>query len=1037
MRWLLHIVLAVLTHSVLAQPTGDEWVRADQIYLKIPIARSATYQLTASHLRRAGIDPAAIDPRTVQLLHRGREVPVWLTGESDGRFDAGDTLSFEGHANDGALDSALYRPAGGQPHSLYSLFSDTTFYFLTWRMGTQGLRQPIADPLRPYRWTESRTVLTTDYAAGTIYPLGASLATGSVLSGYDEGEGWTGPVISTGQSYSVVVPLPGVVWADSLPLRLQAWVVGRKSGAHRVVWRVNGRQVAEREFLNYQTSNVALQLKPADWAPAESLTLTVEPQLLGEQVSLSAVRIAYAQRQTAVHAPVLAPELKPVRFRSFGNSSPNYLIVTHPQLRQPVGPVSDPVRAYAAYRASRAGGGYDTLTVDVHELFDRFTYGERSPLAIRRFVQAILKTRKPTDPVPMLFLVGASRDPQGVRPRPGSPTRDPARLDLVPNGGWPGSDVVLVEGLNNEAPDVPGLPVGRLNTDNPATVLDYLAKVRAHESGPGDLWTKRVLHLSGGQSVAELNRFRQYVDGLAAQIQQPPFGAMVQTVYKQTTHPVEVVPVAPAINAGVGLITLFGHAGLDVSDIDIGFVSDDRRGYRNEGRYPFLLVNGCAAGNVFFGRPTFGTDWVTAPGRGAIGFLAHTHNGFELEMKAFAETFYAVLNDPNWLGEPVGRVQQETIRRYLRANQTVVDRANAQQFLLQADPAIRLFRAEKPDYAFALPNLLLQVPRSDSLLIRTGLTNAGRAVGGRLPVRVRQYTPEGQLLHEQMVWVVAPTASDTVSIRVPRVTALSVVIELRLNPTGQLEELDTENNTLVLGGNNPNALPFPPDVVAPLLEVTFDGRHLQNDDLVSPQPLIQLRVFDDNARLLRRDTTGLLLYLQRPDQVQTGEFERLWWRNTTLTSEADGRAVRVHFKPAQPWPDGRYSLEAYASDLSGNRAMPYQISFRVESEPRLLAAGVGPNPFDRVTRFFCQLSGSVPPHHIQLSLTDLSGRSVRVVSLPGRIGASEWLWDGTDTQGHLLPAGLYLYRFELLGAGADPFLTTGNRSLTGRVVLAR
>ncbi|WP_019990881.1 C25 family cysteine peptidase [Rudanella lutea] len=1035
MQWLLRIVLAFLTHSVFAQPTGDEWIRADQMYLKIPVARSATYQLTAAHLRRAGIDPAGVDPRTLQVLHHGREIPTSLTGDSDGRFDTGDTLLFEGHANDGTLDSALYRPAGAQPHSLYSLFSDTTFYFLTWRVGVQGLRQPVPDPSRPYRWTESRMVLTTDYAAGTIYPLGASLTTGSVLSGYDEGEGWTGPVINTGQSYSVLMPLSGVVWADSLPIRLQGWVVGRKNGSHRVVWRINGKQVAESRFLNYQTGRVELLLKSADWGLVESLTITVEPQLSGDQVSLSALQIEYAQHRTA--APVPAPELTPVRFRSFDNRRPNYLIVTHPQLRQPVGPVSDPIQAYAAYRASRAGGGYDTLTVDVNELFDRFTYGERSPLAIRRFAQSILKTRKPTDPAPMLFLVGSSRDPQGVRPRPGGPNRDPARLDLVPNGGWPGSDGVLVEGLNNEAPDVPGLPVGRLNTDSPATVLDYLAKVRAHESETPGLWSKRVLHLSGGQSSAELSRFRQYVDGLAAQIRQPPFGAMVQTFSKQTTAPVEVIPVAPAINDGIGLITLFGHAGLAVSDLDIGFASDDRRGYRNEGRHPFLLVNGCAAGNVFFGRPTFGTDWVTAPGRGAIGFLAHTHNGFELEMKAFAETFYAVLNDPHWLGEPVGRVQQETIRRYLRAHQSVVDRANVQQFLLQADPAIRLFRAVKPDYAFAPPNLLLQVPRSDSLLIRTGLTNAGRAVQGRLPVRVRQYTPEGQLLHEQMVWVSAPTVSDTVSIRVPRVSAQNLLVELRLNPAGEAEEQNTENNTLVLGGNNPTALPFPPDQMAPLLEVTFDGRPIENDDLVSPRPLITLRVLDDNPRLLRRDTTGLLLYLQRPDQVQTGGFERLWWQNATLTREGDGRAVRVDFRPAQPWPDGRYTLEAYASDLSGNRATPYRISFRVVREPGLMAAGVGPNPFDRFTRFFCQLSGSVPPQQIRLTLTDLSGRVVREVTLQGRIGTVDWLWDGTDAQGYRLPAGLYLYRFELLGEGAHRFLSTENRPLTGRVVLVR
>ena len=1055
-------LLLFFVNQVLAQPTGtrnveQEWIVAGQPYYKIPIAKAGIYQLTADHFRRVGIDPKTLDPQTIQLVHRGREQPISISGEADGRFDVGDMLTFVGQANDGLSDSALYRPASAQPHPFYSLFSDTTYYFLTWRSGVRGLRQS-ADPSdRPNpspTLAETRVVLTTDYPAGTIYPLGATLSNGSVLSHYDAGEGWTGPILTKGQTYSVVLPLVDAVWADSLPLRVQGWVVGRNAGGaairlHRVSWQINGQRVVESRFENYTTGRVEVLLQTAELGKPDALTIVIEPMNENEQVSLSAVRVFYTQRVGPGLPVFAAPDLIPVRFRVFDPKRANYLIVTHPTLRKPVGLVADPVREYASYRASLAGGSYDTLTVNVGELFDQFNYGERSPLAIRRFAQFMHRDgRQPQQRLPMLFLIGQSRDPQSVRKNPGLAERGPALLDLVPNGGWPGSDVLLVEGLNGEIRDVPTLPVGRLNTDKPQTVLDYLAKVREHEAAVRpQLWRKTLLHLSGGRSADELSRFRSFVDGFSDVAQRAPLGALVQTRSKQTNEPVETIPIADLVNSGLGLITVFGHSGLDVTDVDIGFATDDRRDYHNRGRYPFLLVNGCAAGNVFFGRPTFGTDWVTAPGRGAIGFLAHTYNGFPGEMNAFSDAFYTTLTDSRWQTEPIGRVHRETIRRYLQQNQTVVDVANAQQFLLQGDPAIRLFPFDKPDYAFGAQNELTALPKldatqPDSLLARVVLTNAGRAEPGPLPVRIRQYTRDGQLLLEQVIITKKPLFSDTLTVRIPAFNRATKeqVVDFRLNPDNQLSEHDYDNNTLVLGGNSPTELPFTPDHVPPILEVTFDGQQIENEGFVAPRPLISLRVRDENPRLFRRDTTGLLLYLQRPSQALSGTFDRLSWKQATGRSEDGGRSFRVDFRPADPWPDGRYQLEAYGNDLSGNRAAPYRIAFKIAREPGISVAGVGPNPFGGSapqTRFFCTLTGTTPPETIELTLTNLIGKTVRTAQLPGHIGLNEWVWAGTDNTGNVLPAGLYLYRFGFVGSNAVGFNRLSVNSLTGRVLLVR
>ena len=87
----------------------------------------------------------------------------------------------------------------------------------------------------------------------------------------------------------------------------------------------------------------------------------------------------------------------------------------------------------------------------------------------------------------------------------------------------------------------------------------------------------------------------------------------LKTISKKTDEYVERIPIAAQINEGVALMTLFGHSSLNVTDIDIGDASNDILGYRNKGRYPAVLANGCALGNFYFsGRPT-STDWIQTP----------------------------------------------------------------------------------------------------------------------------------------------------------------------------------------------------------------------------------------------------------------------------------------------------------------------------------------------------------------------------------------------------------------------------------------
>ena len=84
--------------------------------------------------------------------------------------------------------------------------------------------------------------------------------------------------------------------------------------------------------------------------------------------------------------------------------------------------------------------------------------------------------------------------------------------------GDPGSDVLLVTGLNGFNQDVPAIPVGRI----PALfydyqITDYLEKVKTYESETSGLsWRKKVLHIAGGKTVDEQNDFVAILDDVSS-----------------------------------------------------------------------------------------------------------------------------------------------------------------------------------------------------------------------------------------------------------------------------------------------------------------------------------------------------------------------------------------------------------------------------------------------------------------------------------------------------------------------------------------
>ncbi|RAJ97854.1 peptidase C25-like protein [Larkinella arboricola] len=139
---------------------AQQSVLAEGPWLKIGITKTGVYKLDAAFFAGAGIGLSALDPRTIQLFGNGGaalpqandksrphgllENAVWVTGETDGRFDAGDAVYFFAESPHPIYYDSTARRFTHQINP----YTDTTYYFVTFgqKTGKRIATQPTVPP---------------------------------------------------------------------------------------------------------------------------------------------------------------------------------------------------------------------------------------------------------------------------------------------------------------------------------------------------------------------------------------------------------------------------------------------------------------------------------------------------------------------------------------------------------------------------------------------------------------------------------------------------------------------------------------------------------------------------------------------------------------------------------------------------------------------------------------------------------------------------------------------------------------------------
>ena len=958
-RVLTCFLLLLSTGQLLAQ-VGNEWIDYSQTYYKIPVAKDAIYRLTADDLFSAGV-PTSVNPSVIKLYHRGIEQAITVDTGGDGIFDGTDFIEFYGQRNDGTLDKKLYQPQSAQPHTYFNLYSDTTAYFISVE-GPPGKRMNQVNEstanLTPSPFHMNELLLVNSL----LYYVGRDVNEVQ-LTPFGIGEGWTGNWMLQGQAIDyVVAPINNGYAAGGKPtieLLVQGW--GPMSHGGQVFLGTALRSAGTFSFVGFEPYKLVIQGEWSDVAADGTLTVRVRCNGVAgavDRISVSYIKVRYPQtfdmqnagqkmfelpqngsrsyvnianapggvrlfdttdpnnviavtahttatldavvdsreaRKVLATNDYIKPAVQAVRFREIVPSQVDYLIISNSQLRTPALGYADPVSAYVDYRNSAEGGGFKAIAVNVQELFDGFNYGEYSPLAIYQFMRHMTTAGK----LRYLLLAGKGLEVSYSWNRVQATKPYGQYQDFVPSAGYPTSDMVFSAGMAGSTYE-PAVPTGRIPALKSEDIAAYLNKVKEMESLPYNaLWRKNLMHLSGGLYDGEPELFKSYMQEFQVMAEGAQLGGKV-SAYAKKSKEVQMINLAKEVNDGLNLITFFGHASPTLLEFQLGNASDPVEGYKNKGKYPTLLMNGCQVGDFNLNATLFGEDWIVTPDKGAIGFIGHSGYGFVPNLRRYTQLFYEVgYVDKSFVNKGLGDIQKEVAKRYMKdQGGWEVDIAQVQQMMLLGDPAVKLFGAEKSDLEITDAGVSVEsfdgqpiTIQTDSFAVRMIVKNNGLAPDEKVRIEVLRTLSDNTTISYDSIFPLT-RYSDTLTL-VIRKKPWEVkgfgdnAFRVTVDPDNIVEEYSKTNNvagkTVAIVSNGTRNL-FPSDfaiVNSPEISLSF-----QTYDVMSSERefIVQLdTAFDFSSNYKKEFAVKGAAMARQPVDLLEGDTTVYYWRTRLAT----------------------------------------------------------------------------------------------------------------------------------------------------------
>jgi hypothetical protein len=460
----------------------------------------------------------------------------------------------------------------------------------------------------------------------------------------------------------------------------------------------------------------------------------------------------------------------------------DYVIISHKKFLSEAQRLAD-------YR--RQHNSFQTVVLNVDDIYDAFNDGVFSPLAIQRAMKHASRSWMP-GPSFLLLFGDATWD---VKQRYSSTQFS----NFVPSLGNPVSDALLVcfDGGDDILPDV---SVGRI----PATTLEdaraIIDKTIEYESAPSAAWKKNFLFISGGLDEDEQELFKKQSQSLVTEFVDaaPTFGNPIYISKEDEENEAdERSLILDRINGGVLWTNFIGHAASRTWELM--FNNPDIEDLTNQGRYTFVSSMTCHTGR--FAEPnqeSFGERFLLIPDKGAIGFWGTSGWGYSYEDYIYLQQLYpTVLADTvRYMGDVITLTKFNLWQKYGASPHF---KNLILQYNLMGDPALSLTLPTKPDLTITSDDIYVSpgVPSEadSSAMIHVRVQNWGLAAldSTRIQLNIEHTSSHSTLSTDLMLPPVI--RSDSSQYIWPlRNMAGAVDISAVVDPDSRIDEWDETNN---------------------------------------------------------------------------------------------------------------------------------------------------------------------------------------------------------------------------------------------------
>ncbi len=422
-----------------AKPASGTFSLAGGSAIKLSVSREGWYRVTQQELVAAGLD-SKVNPRFLQLFVDGREVPITVQGEEDGKLDPADSVGFYGVGLDAASSNTrVYWLAAGtragsriekmqakglpaaSPSFAYTVErKDRTIYFAGLRNGdAENFFGPVisTEPV-----DQSLSLQRVDRAAASNAQIEVALQgvtqqlhqikvllngsdVGSVVFGGQargvtnltvpqskliDGENVVRLIAQAGETDISLVDSVRITYRHTYAAESDALRLSASAGQQVTIDGFTGPDVRVFDVTNPDSvQELATVVKPQKGSYAVTATAPGASQRM-----LLALTGAAAKQVASARAN------QPSSWRQAGNGA-DLMIITHRDFRN----------SLVGLESLRRSQGLSVAVIDIEDVFDEFSYGNKTPQALKEFF-AFAKGNWKKAPRYVLLAGDASLDPK-------------------------------------------------------------------------------------------------------------------------------------------------------------------------------------------------------------------------------------------------------------------------------------------------------------------------------------------------------------------------------------------------------------------------------------------------------------------------------------------------------------------------------------------------------------------------------------------------------------------------------------------------